>query len=121
MNDSKKSKINFHVTSNIQNDFKVTNNIERFEMGHEVIQHSQPFDVKADQPIQLCGSDTAPTPEELLLSSLGTCLSMAFLSAAKVEKIILRKVDVKLRGKIDLRSVFDATGKYQRGFRAIVA
>jgi len=118
-NDPEKAKAKFHITSSIYNNFKVTNKITRFEVGQQSFQHS--FNIVSDQPKPLGGNDSGATPEELLLSALGSCLCMSFLCLAKEENLNLTRCDVKTRAKIDLRSVFEEKGQVQRGFRAVIA
>jgi len=51
---------------------------------------------QADEPAELGGGDTAPTPFELLLSSLGACTAITLKMFAARKQWPLQDVDVQL-------------------------
>lgn len=54
------------------------------------------FDVLADEPESVGGTDEGPTPTELFLASLATCFTMAVAHAARKRDITLGKLSVRI-------------------------
>ena len=72
----------------------------RWTGGMRAVTEAGAFEVVVDEPAESGGTDTGPQPTDLLLASLSSCLTLAFVYAA-------RKRDLELPG---LRVV--ATGIY---------
>jgi len=54
-------------------------------------------ELRADEPIAYGGNDTAPSPYDLLLASLGACTAMTLRTYAEQKKLPLDRVTVRLR------------------------
>lgn len=68
-------------------------------------QHTRdtPFVVETDLPGVLEGGEHAPSPVELLLAALGSCVTTTLVSQAAIRNIHLDSVDVRVAGDIDMR------------------
>ena len=62
------------------------------------------FDV--DEPPLIGGTDTGPTPVELVLAALGTCQEIVYATYARVLGIPLDGLEVSAEGRLDLRGFF---------------
>jgi uncharacterized OsmC-like protein len=61
--------------------------------------------IEADEPAEVLGGDSAPNPQELLLSAIGSCLTAVYAVNASLLGIELRSLDVELRGTLDMRGM----------------
>jgi uncharacterized OsmC-like protein len=62
------------------------------------------FDV--DEPPLIGGTDTGPTPVELVLAALGTCQEIVYATYARVLGVPLDGLAVSAEGRLDLRGFF---------------
>ena len=62
-------------------------------------QHATTFAIEADHPAVLVGEDTAPTPTEILLAALASCLTSGLGNIAAVRKVTLESVESTGRGR----------------------
>ena len=72
-----------------------------------------------DEPPTLGGTDTGPSPIELVLASLGTCQAITYRVWAAQLGIALDNVRVETEGDIDLRRFFGLDDDVRPGFGAI--
>jgi uncharacterized OsmC-like protein len=82
-------------------------------------QHESTFAIEADHPAVLVGGDAAPTPAELLLAALASCLTSGLGNIAAVRKINLESVESRVEGDIDLRGILGLSDEVRNGFSQI--
>jgi len=78
-------------------------------------QHAATFAIDADHPAVLVGEDHAPTPAELLLAALASCLTSGLGNIAAVRKVTLQSVESWVEGDIDLRGVLGLSDQVRVG------
>lgn len=72
-----------------------------------------------DEPADLAGTNTGPTPVELLLVSLGTCQEIVYSLYANMMGIELESVTVDLKGQLDVRGLFGIDETVPPGYQKI--
>ena len=82
-------------------------------------QHESTFAIEADHPAVLVGGDAAPTPAEILLAALASCLTSGLGNIAAVRKINLESVESRVEGDIDLRGILGLSDEVRNGFSQI--
>ena len=63
--------------------------------------------------------DMGPTPVELVLSALASCLTAGVASVAQNREIQLRSVQARVEGDMDLAGILGSDANVRNGFSAI--
>jgi uncharacterized OsmC-like protein len=93
--------------------------LDDFYAAREERHHEQPFELEADEPPMLAGSDQAPNPVESLLHALAGCLTTSVVAHAAVQGIHIEELESELEGDIDLRGFLGISSDVPRGFTNI--
>jgi uncharacterized OsmC-like protein len=75
--------------------------------------------INADHPEQFAATDMGPTPVEIFLSGLASCLAAGVASVAQHRGIQLRKVKATVEGNMDLAGILGIDTDVRNGFSAI--
>lgn len=65
------------------------------------------FSYEVDEPPQLLGRDTQPTPQEYLLGGMGACMMVGYTVGAAMKGIELEKLEIDIEGGLDLRGFLE--------------
>jgi uncharacterized OsmC-like protein len=77
------------------------------------------FIVETDHPEVLVGNDNGPTPAEMLLGALASCLTSGIGNIAAARKVPLTHVESLVEGDIDLNGILGLDPDVRNGFREI--
>lgn len=77
------------------------------------------FAIETDEPAPLGGTDQAVDPMELLLASLGTCLTIGWVTQARKRDVDFRNLSIDVEGDYDLRGYLALDEEIRPGFSAI--
>ena len=77
------------------------------------------FTIVADEPHELLGQDSAPNPQELLLSALNACMIVGYVAQAAVRGIKLDDCRIETQGELDLRGFLGLDESVSPGYRRI--
>lgn len=81
--------------------------------------HKQAFELHADEPPILAGSDDGANPVEHLLNALAACVTTSMVAHAAVRGIHIEELESELEGDIDLRGFLGLDGTVPKGFTDI--
>ncbi len=92
-----------------------------FGAGEEQGIDDREFQLVADEPPVLFGTDTAPTPVEILLHALAACLTNTIVYKASVRGIRIDKIASEFHGDLNALKFLDISNEGRLGFRSIRA
>ena len=71
------------------------------------------FRIHVDEPLELCGTNQHPNPQENLFAALNACMIVGYIACCALEGIELEELRIDTEGDIDLRGFLgiDATVK----------
>jgi uncharacterized OsmC-like protein len=93
--------------------------IESFSGAGASHSHYRPFEYEADHPTVLVGDDHGPTPSELLLHALASCLTAAIANIAAARGITLTDVCSTVEGEMNLLGVLGLSETVRNGYERI--
>ncbi len=81
--------------------------------------HEATFELDADEPPLLLGTGKGPNPVEYLLTALAACVTTALVYHAAAKGIVLKSVESRLEGDIDLRGFLGIDKNVRNGYQEI--
>jgi len=79
-------------------------------------QHVKEFTVDADHPHVFAAEDNAPTPAELVLCALASCITGGIATVAAARRIELHSVESTIEGDIDLQGILGLSPDVRNGY-----
>jgi len=76
-------------------------------------------DLDADEPPLLLGTGKRPNPVEYLLTALAACVTTSLVYHAAAKGIVLKSVESRLEGDIDLQGFLGLSEDVRKGFQGI--
>lgn len=115
--DPAKGQVQFRVRSEWKGQTRSRAEVESYTIGgQEVHRH---FTIDADEPFELLGRNTAPNPQELLMTALNACITVGYVAGASMKGIALEKVEIETSGALDLRGFLGIDPSVRPGYDAI--
>jgi uncharacterized OsmC-like protein len=93
--------------------------ISGFYAARQEIAHKQPFELLADEPPILAGSDSGANPVEHLLNALAACVTTSMVAHAAIRGIQIEELESHVEGDIDLNGFLGLDDDTPRGFTEI--
>lgn len=91
--------------------------VEAYVMGGERIDRR--FKVIADEPFELLGTNSAPNPQELLMSAVNACMMVGYVAQASLRGITLSACRIEMKGELDLRGFLGLDPSVPNGYRQL--
>lgn len=115
--DPAKGLVGFTVTSQWQGQTRTEATVESYRIGGQEVKRR--FKVNVDEPLELLGENTAPNPQELLMTALNACITVGYVAGAAVKGITLDKVEIETSGELDLRGFLGIDPNVKPGYDSL--
>ncbi len=115
--DPSKGMVSFRVTSEWKGQTRSEATVESYTIGGETIDRK--FKIAVDEPLELLGENTAPNPQEMLMTALNACVMVGYVAGAAVNGITLEKLELETSGELDLRGFLGIDASIRPGYEAI--
>lgn len=87
--------------------------------GAQAVTTARSFTIQTDEPAPLGGKDQHIDPMELLLAALGSCLTIGWVTQARLRGIDFRKLQITVRAPFDLRGYLGLDPAVRPGFGSL--
>lgn len=81
--------------------------------------HQTTFELDADEPPVLAGTDLGPNPVEHLLNALAGCMTSSLVYHAAIRGIRIEELECELEGDLDLRGFLGLSSDVRKGYQNI--
>ncbi len=115
--DPAKGAVRFRVQTRWTGQTRSETIVEGCEVGGEFFDRR--FKIAADEPACLLGGDSAPNPQELLMTALNACMSVGYVAQASIRGITLDTLEIETLGAIDLRGFLALDDTTPPGYRQL--
>ncbi|MEA3010851.1 MAG: hypothetical protein QOJ91_2543 [Sphingomonadales bacterium] len=115
--DPGKGRVAFRVRTDWKGQARSESTIDSCTLAGEVVPRR--FTIRADEPQGLLGTDTAPNPQELLMSAVNACLMVGYVAQASVRGIRLDSCRIESEGELDLRGFLGLDEGVPSGYRRL--
>jgi uncharacterized OsmC-like protein len=116
-NDPAKGLVEFRVKSQWRGQTRSETSIDAYKIGGKEVQRR--FKMTVDEPFELLGENTAPNPQEYLMTALNACIMVGYVAGAAVNGIILSNVEIETSGQLDLRGFLGLDANVKPGYESI--
>ncbi len=116
-NNPESAMIDYKVNLEWQGGTKSKVTTKGITLGDQMLERN--FSYVVDEPPQLLGEDTNPTPQEYLLGGMGSCMIVGYAVGASVMGIKLEKLEIDIEAGLNLRGFLEVDPTAPIGFKDV--
>ncbi len=117
LDDPSKALVRFTVATRWTGRTGSRSTVTGYELAGERIARN--FEIVADEPLEILGGNTAPNPQELLMSAVNACMTVGYVAGAALRGITLDRLEIETTGQLDLRGFLGLDDSVPPGYEAI--
>ena len=111
------AQVGFRVKTEWKGQTRSETTIDSYSLGGETIPRA--FTIMSDEPAELLGTDTAPNPQELLMTAVNACMMVGYVVQASIRGITLDSCRIETEGELDTRGFLGVDETIPPGYRRI--
>ena len=112
--DAANARVKFNVATHWTGGATSTSRVAGYEIGGRRI--ARRFEIACDEPHELCGGNSAPNPQEFLMSAFNACMMVGYVAGATLAGITLESVCIETEGELDLRGFLGIDASVAPGY-----
>lgn len=116
-NDTTKGFVQFKVATSWSGQTRSKTRVKSYIF--DGIEIPREFSILADEPLELCGENTAPNPQELLMAAFNACVMVGYVANAAVMGVRLDNVEIETEGELNLRGFLGIDANVKPGYDSI--
>jgi uncharacterized OsmC-like protein len=113
------AKFQFRATNKWQSGTHSRSSVTSFYGAGSEQEHVREYTVDADHPAVFAAEDNAPTPVELVLCGLASCITAGIGTVSAARGVELYSVESTIEGDIDLQGILGLSDDVRNGFQNI--
>lgn len=115
--DPAKALVRFEVATRWAGQTRSRSTVKSYELAGERI--ARTFEIAADEPAELLGTNGAPNPQELLMAAVNACMTVGYVAGASIRGITLDRLEIETTGQLDLRGFLGLDDAVAPGYETL--
>ncbi len=115
--DASKALVRFSVATRWTGQTSSKTTVKGYEIAGEQV--AREFEIEADEPHELLGTNQAPNPQELLMAAVNACMTVGYVAGASLRGITLSRLEIDTTGQLDLRGFLGLDDGVPPGYEQI--
>jgi uncharacterized OsmC-like protein len=107
----------FSVTTGWTGGTRSETRVEGWSLGGRQMPKDQT--IRIDEPLELCGTNTQPNPQEYLMAAFNACMMVGYVAGASIRGIELEHIEIETSGELDLRGFLGLDASVKPGYERI--
>jgi uncharacterized OsmC-like protein len=115
--DPANAQVKFGVTTHWRGGVVSETIVDGYELGGRRI--AKNFTIRIDEPLELCGTNSQPNPQEMLMAAFNACMLVGYVAGATLHGIELEELVISTHGDLDLRGFLGLDAAVKPGYDEI--
>jgi uncharacterized OsmC-like protein len=112
-----KAQVRFGVTTHWKGGAVSDTRVDGYEIGGKRI--AKDFSIRIDEPLELCGANKGPNPQEMLMAAFNSCMLVGYVAGATLHGVELKELVISTEGELDLRGFLGLDSAVKPGYDEI--